>query len=48
MTVSSPDVIEIIVEDRQDSECRPLCRLNHMPDQPRQKPPPREGHGRED
>jgi hypothetical protein len=24
------------------------CRLNHMPDQPRQKPPPREGHGPED
>ncbi len=21
--------------------------LNHMPDQPRQKPPPREGHGPE-
>jgi hypothetical protein len=22
--------------------------LNHTPDQPRQNPPPREGHGRED
>ena len=26
---------------------RTLLSLNHMPDQPRQKPPPREGHGPE-
>jgi hypothetical protein len=27
---------------------RTRLSLNHMPEQPRQKPPPREGHGPED